>query len=225
MQHHLKQYEDVFSSNKKNDKNPIRIEKISIEGMETEEYRLLFKDFLKQFYDDLFMHCVRLSWLRRKFTYAGKGAKMPIYTSTRFFQGQFIKFLRGVVGNDIQVITKSYFFPKLETYYFNTLFPGFEDGNPFTNPDYYRFPFKNISLEYLPLVYQLDDRFELLKEADSQKMAYDVFLNYVINHIKVENEILGRERYTLTQGTGRACPYHFVDLDKRFRSRKGDKRI
>ena len=225
MHHHPKTYEDVFSSEPLSSKNRIKLESISIENMETDEYMSLFKTFLSEFYSDLFSQCIKLSWLRRKFTYAGKKAKIPMYASSRSFVGKFTKFIRRFLGHDIQIITKGYFFSKLETYYFNTLFPGFEEGNPFTNPEYYKFPYQNISLEYLILVYQLDDRFELLKEADKQKMSYAVFLDYVINHLFTENEILGRDRYTLKQNTPRQSPMYFKDCDKHFKSIKGEKRI
>ena len=224
---HPKTYEDVFSSDHKSNKNRIKIENVKVDCMDTEQYTLLFQNFMKEFYDDLFLKCAQLSWLRRKFTYAGQRAKMPVFASTRMFHGKFVKFIRRFVGHDIQIITKSFFFPKLENYYFDIMIPGFEEGNPFENPDYYTFPFKNISTEYLLLVYQLDDRLELLKEADKQKMSYAVFIDYVINHILTENEILGREKYSLSQGSemNRSRPYFFVDRDKHFYPKKGDKRI
>src|SRR5258706_15430408 len=99
--------------------------------------------------------------------------------------------MRRYVGHDIQLINRSFFFQKLESYYFDQLIPGFEEGNPFENPDYYKFPYKNISLDYLMLVYQLDDRFDLLTEADKQRMSYAVFIDYVLNHVLNENDILG----------------------------------
>ena len=227
MTKHPKTYENVFSLDNiaSGRENLIRSEKIFVEGIETETYRLLFKDFLKSFYEDLFLQCVKLSWLRRKFTYNGHAAKMPVYASTRYWNGMFVRFLRKYVGHDIQVITKSYFFPKLETYYFDEFFPEFMYENPFKNPDYYKFPYQNISLEYLTTVYQLDDRFGLLEEANLQKMSYAVFLDYVLNHVNTENELLGRERYFLTQSFSRYQPYFFRDSDKNFRPIKGSKRI
>lgn len=225
MIHHNKTYENVFA--KDNGTNTIKLESITTDIGGVVEYIKFFQSFMKEFYDDLFLQCVKLSWLRRKFKYKNQVAKMPIYASSRAFHGKFTKFLRRYIGHDIQIITKGYFFNKLETYYFDTLFPGFMEGNPFENPDYYRFPYKNISMEYLTLVYQLDDRFELIKEADKNKMSYESFLDYVLNHISSENQILGRDRYILSSGTAqnRTRPYFFVDNDKIFKSIKGSKRI
>lgn len=223
MKHHNKTYEDVFSVD--HNSNILKLEYVTTDTMDTGEYIKLFQDFLKDFYDDLFLKCVKLSWLRKKFRYLNIVAKKPFYASYRGFHGRFIKFLRRYVGHDTQIITKGHLFNKLENYYFDILFPGFMEGNPFENPEYYKFPYKNISVEYLTLVYQLDDRFELLKEADEQKMSYERFLDYVINHVYSENDILGRDRYKLTQDSGRHSPYFFRDTDKKPYIMKGDKRI
>ena len=135
----------------------------------------------------------------------------------------FVKLLRRHVGMDIQIITRSKFFSKLELY-FDELFPGFDDGNPFENPEYYKFPFKNISIEFLLVVHQLDDRIDLLKEADKQKMTFAIFLDYVINHVYSENDSLGRIRYQIKHNQDRNYPLHIQDLDKELQAKRGKKR-
>ena len=135
----------------------------------------------------------------------------------------FVKFLRRNIGKDAQIITRSHFFPKLEMY-FDDLIPGFMDGNPFENPEYYRFPYKNISVEYLLVVHQLDDRLELLKIADEKKMSYAVFLDYCINHAYCANEELGRDRYQMRHSTDRTSPFYIKDTDKNLKTKKGRKR-
>jgi len=148
---------------------------------------------------------------------------LPMSRNSRLLNTAFVKFLRRNVGKDIQIITRGKFFAKLELY-FDDLFPGFEEGNPFTNPDYYKFPFENISLEYLMAVWQLDDRILLLKEADKQKMTYAIFLDYIINHILSENEVLGRNRYVMALNQDRNFPFWVKDTDKDLQTRKGKKR-
>ena len=130
----------------------------------------------------------------------------------------FVKFLRRNVGNDIQILTRGNFFTKLELY-FDDFFPGFDESNPWENPDYYKFPFKNISIDFLMVVYQLDDRMELLKIADEGKMSYAIFVDYVINHIFSENETLKRNRYEVQYGIGKHYPFYIKDRDK-IRKRK-----
>jgi hypothetical protein len=140
--------------------------------------------------------------------------------NSRVLTNAFTKFLRRNIGNDIQIITKGKFFNKLELYYFNQFFPDFEEENPFDNPDLYAFPYKNISMEFLLVVYQLEDRFELLKEADKRNMSYAVFLDYILNHTLSENELLGYNRYELTQSKDRRSPYYVKDNDKLLKIKK-----
>jgi len=224
MQHHPKTYENVFSTDHQDSKTKLKIEKLSAVDMELGEYTSSFHNFLKDFYSNLFLDCVKLSWLRRKFIFCGKKVTLPIYNNSRPLQNAFTKFMRRHIGNDIQIITKGRFFLKLELHYFDKLFPGFDDGNPFENPDYYKFPFDNISMEFLIVVHQMDDRIELLKEADDKKMSYAVFLDYILNYILVENDILGRRKYNMEQNNGRNFPYYVRDLDKILQPKKGSKR-
>ncbi|MFA5696172.1 MAG: hypothetical protein WC917_01765 [Bacilli bacterium] len=171
-------------------------------------------------YSDLFLNCVKLSWLRRKFVFYGAKTVIPIQKNSRVLANAFTKFLRRNIGNDIQILTKSRFFNKLELYYFDQLFPGFEDEDPFTNPSYFAFPYKNISMEFLFVVYQLEDRFELLEEADKRNMSFAVFLDYVLNHTLSENEELGYNRYELTQWSDRRSPYYVKDNNKILKNKK-----
>jgi hypothetical protein len=225
MIHHNKTYENVFSTDYKGNRNTVKLSSITIDTMGVEEYIKSFQGFLRNFYDDLFLKCAQLSWLRRKFKYSNRRIAIPAHLSCRSTTGKFIKFLRIYIGHDIHIITKWFFFPKLETYYLDTLIPGFEDGNPFENPEYYKFPFENISLEYLYPVYQLDDKIELLQEADKQKMSFAVFLDYLINHVLCENDRLGYEKYTLYTGGNHTpnIPFFFRDNDKKLKNYKGKK--
>jgi len=221
MRHHKKTYEEVFSIDHKGVRPKLYMEKISIEGMELEEYIILFKDHLSDFYSTLFYDCVRFSWLRRKFCYYGRPTILPMNKNSRMHNSVFVKFVRRILGKDPQIITRSKFFPKLEEYYFETFFPGFVEGNPFTNPDYYEFPFENISIDYLMAVYHLDDRFDLLKKADKDKMSYAIFVDYVINHVLSENESLGRDRYIIRQGMDKHFPFCVKDSDKEVKTKYG----
>jgi hypothetical protein len=64
----------------------------------------------------------------------------------------------------------------------------FDVDSPFENPDYYKFPYKNISPDFLILVWRMKERLALLKIADEKKMTYAVFMDYVINYIYCYNE-------------------------------------
>jgi hypothetical protein len=126
--------------------------------------------------------------------------------------------LRRVIGKDIQIITKGKLFTKLESF-FDELFPDFKKENPFENPDYYKFPFKNISVEFLIVVNQMDNRLELLREAEKEKMTYAVFLDYVINQALSINEELGRRKYMIKNPDRNFC-FYIINKDL-FKGEKG----
>ena len=125
----------------------------------------------------------------------------------------FTKLLRRDVGIDIQIITKGKFFSKIEIY-FDELFPGFDDGNPFENPDYYKLPFEHVTMDFLMVVHQLDDRIKLLKHADENKMNYAEFVDYSINHVLCINEGLKKPRYEMRQKKDRNFPFYIKDKTK-----------
>lgn len=223
MKQYKKTFEDIFSIDNDQVKNKLNLDKISIGHMEVNEYISLFRNFLKSFYSDLFDNCVRLSWLRRNFSYYGKKTVLPMQKNSLLLNIAFVKLLRRYIGMDIQIMTRSKFFNKLELY-FDDFFPDFCEGNPFTNPNYYKFPFKHISIDFLMVVYQLDDRMMLLKEAESKKMTYAIFVDYVINHVYSINEELGRYRYQIKQTQDRNFPFYIRDMDKQLQAKKGKKR-
>ena len=221
MKSHPKTYEDVFSSDHPSNTVKLVIDQVSAYQMEMEEYVPLFKNFLKDFYLSLFNGGVRLAWLRRKFVYYGSRTKYPIPRNSPRFNVAFVKFLRRNIGIDLQIVTKSKFFSKIETY-FEDFFPDFDEGNPFENPNYYKYPFENVSIDFLVVVWQLDDRIELLRLAEEQKMDYAKFVDYVINHIYCENDLLGKKRYVVkaSVGTGTRFPLYIRDTEKLFNRKK-----
>jgi hypothetical protein len=54
-------------------------------------------------------------------------------------------------------------------------------NNPFKNPDKYKYPYNHITLDHLVLVYQMENRLELLEEAEKRNMSHAEFANFVIN--------------------------------------------
>lgn len=217
MNQHRKTFEDVYSSDKKSSRSRLDFDKISIaDGITIDKYAADFKAFLKKAFSSEFDNYVRLSWLRRKFCYNGKKTKMPMNTNSWALNMAFVKFMRRCIGKDIQIITKGRFFSKIELY-FEEFFPGFMDGNPFTNPEYYKFPYENISMEYLTVVYDLNDRIELLNIAEERNMSYCAFMDYVLNHIHSENLRIKRRRYYAKQNQDRDFTFCVRDGDKDYK--------
>lgn len=222
MQHHNKSYENVFSTDKPKGSGrgnrTFHLDKISIDGMSLDEYLLLSKNFMSEFYASIFDSSVRYAWLRRKFAYGNEKATPQMRKNSIQFCSAFMKFSRRHIGMDPQLITRSRFFQCVEPY-FDTLFPGFDEGNPFDNPEYYKFPFKNISIDFLMTVYQLEERIDLLKVADERMMSYAVFADYVINHILSVNQGLDRERYKIIFNRNRRLLFYIEDLDNKLETK------
>jgi hypothetical protein len=224
MKQHKKTYEDVFSQDGEGSRQKLSLEKVSVgSDLGVDEYIGLFKNFLTDFYSSLFDGFVRISWLRRRFSYCGLKTRLPMYKNALVLNLAFVKFLRRIIGKDMQIITRGKSFSKIETY-FEEMFPGFMEGNPFENPEYYKFPFKNITLDYLIVAQQLDDRMELLKRADKEAMTYAVFVDYVINHVSSENEELGYMRYLIKHKQDTNFPFYIRDTEKDLQVKKGKKR-
>ena len=211
MKNYKKIYEDVFSIDHDASRVKLNLDAVKIRGMEFDPYVELFGNFLKDFYLNLFNYCVKLSWLRRIFCYHGKKTSLPMMKNGILLNLAFVKILRRIVGRDIQIITRGKFFSQIESY-FKDFYPGFLDGNPFENPEYYKFPYKNISIDFLFIVHQLDDRLELLKEADDKKMSYSTFVDFAINHALSKNDELGKQRYILNKQVNYA--FYIVDTKK-----------
>ncbi|MFA7301812.1 MAG: hypothetical protein WC069_05900 [Candidatus Shapirobacteria bacterium] len=224
MKHHPKIYEDVFSRDHLGSNHKLNLDKISVgPDLELTEYTSLFKNFLNKFYEDIFDGYVRVSWLRRKFSYCNIRTVFPMYKNTPIVNLAFVKFVRRIIGKDLQIVTRTKTFSKIETY-FSSLFPGFLEGNPFTNPEYYKFPYKHITLDFLFLVHQLDDRMELLDVAEKEKMSFAVFMDYIINYVSTENDLLPKPRFVLKQNYDKNAPFYIRDNKKDLQVKKGKKR-
>lgn len=212
MKTYKKTYENVYSTDK-HKQGRLDLSKVLAEGMSIDEYTPLFKNFLNDFYINLFDGFVRFSWLRRKFRYRGLKIIFPLKKTPSGLSLGFFKFMIRVVGKSDYLITKGQLFYTIEPH-LNVLFPGFEEGNPFENPEYYKFPFKNVSMDYLIFVHQVDDCIPLLQMADELKMSYAVFIDYVINHVLSINEELGRDRYQFNPDKNRRSPFFIIDSER-----------
>jgi len=188
-----KQYQDIYSVD--NDLHyKLDLDDLSGTTMDFNEFTDLSKDVLRSFYSDLFTNYVKVAWLRRNFLYKGRRIKWPINKNPQFIQIAFVKYLHRIVGMDIQILTRSLSFSAVESY-FNDFFPGFEDGDPFKNPEYYKFPYKNISIDFLVPVCRMDERLALLKDADKRDLTFAEFRDSIINEVLSINAANKKEKY------------------------------
>ena len=180
-------YEKVFT-NKERIKMRCDIDKISPYKGDPENlsmYIRQFKDETKSFDLDLFDHLVKIYWLARRFCYDGERREKLGKNGIKL-DAAYGLFIRCFVGWDTKsIFTTMNMLPKVMGYFYD-LFPNFDEGNPFKEK--YEYPFKYISLPCLFIVYQMDERMEMLKYAESKKMNYAEFLDYVVNYVMCKSE-------------------------------------
>jgi hypothetical protein len=190
MKEYEKRYEDVYSGERSKKKCDISLVSSDM-GHSGAEFAKILRDEMLSFEELLFDKIVKISWLMRRFCYKGF-PRTKVRNNGFCTDSAFGVFMRHHVGVEIKIITINNFFNKVITY-LDDFFTDFDARDPFKEK--LVFPFKNITLDYLVLVYQLPDRMEFLKIADDKKMSYVEFLDYVVNYISCENEQGNEEFY------------------------------
>lgn len=199
-----KTYEDVYT--RYDVLKKCKIEHVTIDdGMLVSEYKNLCGDFLSESLRMLFDNSVKFYWLQHKFQYMGYKRKKP---GTNYYpvDAGLAVFLRNHVGIDYRVLVRNFFYRKLYPY-FEDLFPEFHQRNPFKEPEYYAYPYKHVSLDFLTIVEQMPQRFFLLGIAEERKMKWDEFIDYVINWVFCHNEAVGKRVFTFINPPGVCPPY------------------
>lgn len=195
MKQYPKLYEDIYRQSVNN--------KFTTPGKITSTYgspEILadkFKAFYKEAHAQLFDQTVKQVWLEQQFIYDGtrrnKRRRMGFAADWGF--GYFIQ---KYVGTSQKATTINPIMTAVATY-LKDFFPEFLEHDPFEDPEYYVFPFKNISLDHLVFVYQVVDmRLDMLKHAEANNMTTGDFKNWAINHVLCNNDETGEDVYELT---------------------------
>jgi len=189
MKQYEKKYEDVYSSKLKLKK--CNIDMVTTDfGLDAEEYAELMKKNVHMFEKTIFDNLVKYHWLSRRFCYGGTNRER--YRRNGYFlDSAFGVFMKHYVNTDKRSFSNNSCY-KLTTYFYD-FFPDFDVMDPFKEEMVY--PYKNIGLSYLYLVYQMDERLELLEYAEKTKIRFTNFLDYIINYINCYNEETGEEKY------------------------------
>lgn len=153
----------------------------------------------KRVNDELWRMMVEILWLSLHFIYRGKRRK-SLYANGDWYDKAWGYYMRGVVGYPNQSLTRSVWFYRIASY-LNDFYPDFLSRDPFVDPDYFRFPYATVTIDHMHLVYQMPDRFDLLRIADERKMNFDEFFDFVVNHMMCLNEASGKKEqiYRLPQ--------------------------
>lgn len=156
-----------------------------------------FKSFYKEAHAQLFDQTVKQVWLEQQFIYNGtrrnKRGGMGFAADWGFGY-----FMQKYVGTSQKATTINPIMTAVATY-LKDFFPDFLKHDPFTEPEYYTFPYKHISLDHLVFVYQMGDmRLDMLEYAEKNKMTTGDFKNWAINHALCYNDEVGEDIYELT---------------------------
>ena len=190
MKNYPKTYEDVYTSEKS--LRACQPWKIGTDnGMDKDEYQELFKKTIRKFQDDIFDGLVKIYWLRRRFAYNGRH-RAKDYGNSVGPDRAYSVFVRNRIGYEPKTITVPEIFPRIISY-FNDFFPEFFEKNPFEEE--YKYPYKYVTIDFLGVVYQMEERLELLEQAEKEKMGYAEFLDYINNYINCYNEDVGYDHF------------------------------
>lgn len=134
----------------------------------------------------LFDLIIKTAWLEQHFTFHG------VRRSKRRGNGishdwAYSYFMKGIVGISQKSFTDGIVFSSVPTY-FKDFFPNFSDHDPFKEPEYFKFPYKNISMDHLAFVAQCHNRLELLAYAEERAMTIKDFVDWAANWALSYNE-------------------------------------
>jgi len=187
------QYETVFSNEERIEKK-CKLEQVAPfnnRPLNTTLYVKQLRETIKEMELNLFDSLVKCEWLKRRFCYKGRRINGNRYPLT--YKMAYGLFMRHHVGfNNRYYFSFQSPFSEVFNRYVDDFFPNFDSGDPFKEK--YEYPYSYIGLDCLSIVSKMPERMDLLKIADSRKMKYSVFLDYVINYISCYNEEHG-EKY------------------------------
>lgn len=195
MKQYPKIYEDLYSGSKKGKRG----DKITSTFGSPEILGRKFIDFYKEVHMQLFTMIIKQVWLEQQFMY-GEDRREKRGKNGFTHDWAFSYFIKTHVGINQKSVSHNSVFISTSTY-LKDFFPDFLKHDPFKEPEYYKWPYKNITLDHLDMVYQVVDmRLDMLQYADEQKMNYTDFSNWVINHLFSYNDEIGEDVYELTMG-------------------------
>lgn len=213
MKNKMKQYPQKFEPIS----DPKRIERY-VQRMDTtlgsfDEYTNLCRSFHKSAQHSIFDITVKSTWLELQFSYDGV-RRTRRYGNGFAVDGAYSHFLKAVVGSTNRFVKDNTYIQPI-TSYFRDFFPEFLSHDPFTEPEYFKYPYEYVSLDHLSFVYQVDERMEMLAYAEEQQMSFFDFLDWAVNHVFCYNLDVDETVYTLTH-RDKLWPYVFNQkLDQR----------
>jgi len=193
MKNYPREYERVFTGRELL-KRKCDLDLVTIDGnyiKSASEYANLFSGVFVEIRKHLFNFLVKYVWLSRRFCYGGVRRTRNNSNGYRA-DISFATFLRNYANLDTRLffgtVTNRCLSKVIS--YMDDFFPDFDVSNPFV--DSYEFPYKNLTLEHLVIVAEMDERLELLDYAEKNDIKYTEFCDYILNYINCYNNEHGR---------------------------------
>jgi len=206
MKQYPKVYEDISRKPSENVLNSIGSSLGSVDELASS-----FRTFYKEAHLVLFNFIVKQIWLEQHFLYNGsrRGSRSSNGFTTDW---AFAYFMKSIVGISQKPLTDGLIFVAIPTY-FADFFPNFSDYNPFVEPEYFKYPYKHLTLDHLSFVYHCHDRLEILEEAERRSMKIGDFVNWASNHALSSLDEEGGQMYDI-------CRYDFAPFVRRLNKKK-----
>lgn len=134
----------------------------------------------------LFEMSILYLWLEKQITYNGN-RRMRRWRNGHVPDQTFGRFMAREVGFDQAIFTRSRWFSS-STCFIADYKPDFLDHDPYTEPEYFTWPFNHVSLDFYSYIYQIHNRKELMQHAEEKEMSFHDFKNWVNNYVLSYNE-------------------------------------
>lgn len=156
-----------------------------------------FKKFYRQAHVTLFDMYVKQIWLESKYRY-NSTRRTKRSGNGYMLDWSLAYFFNTVVGISQKPLTTGFYNTAIPNY-FEELFPNFSDHDPFTEPKYFKFPYKHVTLDHMLFVYQHHERLEMLAYAEKKHMRYTDFIDWATNQALCYNDEMQEVVYQLSR--------------------------
>lgn len=190
MKHYQRIYEDLFQDKKVWRSSTLESAIGSIDDL-AQQYR----SFLNDAYRQTFYLSLCFLWLEKQLIINGH-RRTRRFRSGHSYDAVYGRFISQMVGRDQATLTRSRWF-QVTAAVAAEMFPGFYIHNPFEEPEYFQWPFKNVGIDFMAYIYQVHNRLELLEYADKMSMSFHDFKNWVNNYVLCYNDEQGGEIYRI----------------------------
>jgi hypothetical protein len=173
MKKYPKTFENIGSSKK------CFIKYVKAKDFSVDELVARFKSLYFKTNKELFSQAVNQLWLDKQILIKGNTKSSCGYNGM-FIDSAYAKFMHNSVGTSHRIITSTPMFTSTVSY-IDEFFPDFLKDDPSKNPKKYAYPYKHITLDFLFFVHEVDNRLELLAEAEKKKMSLSDFIDFSVN--------------------------------------------